>query len=69
MINFKKKIISFLSAMAMTMAVIPVALGFSCVLWDNDLTGYGAENFGMINRNSLYVYYPSILNAMLNSFK
>ena len=43
--------------------------GISCVLWDNGGTKAGDENFGMIDRNNLEIYYPELLNAMLESYK
>ncbi len=45
------------------------SLGIPCILWDNGGTGVGTENFGMINRRELSVYYPEILEAMLESYK
>lgn len=42
------------------------SLGIPCVLWDNGLTKIGNENFGMIDRNNLKVYYPQLLEALLN---
>ncbi|MCR5744012.1 MAG: glycoside hydrolase family 5 protein [Lachnospiraceae bacterium] len=45
------------------------SLGISCFLWDNGGTNAGDENFGMINRYSLYIYYPELLDAMLASYK
>ncbi|MGN1119428.1 MAG: glycoside hydrolase family 5 protein, partial [Oscillospiraceae bacterium] len=44
------------------------SLGIPCFLWDNGGTRVGSENFGMIDRNSLSVYYGDILNAMLASY-
>lgn len=41
----------------------------SCVLWDNGSTGIGEENFGMINRTGLAVYFPELLDAYLEAFK
>lgn len=42
--------------------------GISCFLWDNAGTKVGSENFGMINRNILELYYPEILEAMLKNY-
>lgn len=45
------------------------SMGISCVLWDNGGTGVGEENFGMIDRKNLSVYYPELLEAMLQQYK
>jgi len=42
--------------------------GFACVLWDNGGTSVGNENFGMIDRKNLSIYYPEILDAMLEEY-
>ena len=41
--------------------------GISCVWWDNGGTKVGAENFGMIDRRELSVFYPEILDVMKNN--
>ncbi|MBR1763848.1 MAG: glycoside hydrolase family 5 protein [Ruminococcus sp.] len=43
--------------------------GIACVLWDNGGTKAGDENFGMIDRNNFEIYYPELLNAMLECYK
>ncbi len=43
--------------------------GIACVLWDNGGTKVGEENFGMIDRDKFEIFYPEILNAMLESYK
>lgn len=43
--------------------------GIACVLWDNGGTGVGEENFGMIDRKNLTIYYPELLQAMLQQFE
>lgn len=45
------------------------ALGIPCFLWDNGGTKVGSENFGMIGRVNKSVYYPEILDAMVESYK
>lgn len=42
--------------------------GIPCFLWDNGGTNVGSENFGMINRNTLQVFYPEILEALLKNY-
>lgn len=42
--------------------------GLSCILWDNGSTGIGEENFGMIDRKNLSVYFPELLEAYLEAF-
>ena len=44
------------------------ALGIPVYLWDNNLYGVGEENFGMIQRNSLTVAYPSYLKALSKAY-
>lgn len=44
-------------------------LGFSCFLWDNGGIKSGEENFGMINRRDLWVYYPELLDQLLAGFE
>ncbi len=43
--------------------------GIACILWDNGGTKVGEENFGMIDREQLEIFYPEVLNAMLESYK
>lgn len=45
------------------------SLGIPCVLWDNGGTDVGNENFGMIDRKNLKIYYPELLDEMLNAYK
>lgn len=47
---------------------LAASLGIACVLWDNGGTGVGEENFGMINRRELKVYYPELLEALLSGY-
>lgn len=42
--------------------------GIPCFLWDNGGTKVGSENFGMINRNTLQLSYPEILEALLKNY-
>ena len=44
------------------------SLGISCFWWDNGCTEVGEENFGMIDRENLSVYYPEILKVMLDNY-
>ena len=48
---------------------LAASLGISCILWDNGGTQVGEENFGMINRNRLKVYYPELLDALFSGYK
>lgn len=43
--------------------------GISCVLWDNGGTNIGEENFGMIDRRNLKIFFPDLLDAYLSSYK
>ncbi|MGN0667095.1 MAG: glycoside hydrolase family 5 protein [Huintestinicola sp.] len=45
------------------------SLGIPCFLWDNGGTNVGSENFGMINRRTLEISYPDILNMMTESYE
>ena len=47
---------------------LAASLGIACVLWDNGGTQIGEENFGMINRKELKVYYPELLDALLSGY-
>ncbi len=40
-----------------------------CVWWDNNAFDGEGENFGLINRNTLTVQYPKIMDAMLEATK
>ncbi len=37
--------------------------GIPCFVWDNGGTGVGAENFGLIDRRNLDVFYPDLLQT------
>ena len=41
----------------------------SCFLWDNGGIKSGEENFGMINRRDLWVYYPELLEQLVAGFE
>ena len=41
----------------------------SCFLWDNGGISVGRENFAMIDRRKLSVYYPGMLSVMLENYK
>lgn len=45
------------------------SLGISCFVWDNGGTETGDENFGLINRDTLSLYYPELTNQMINCYK
>lgn len=42
--------------------------GIPCFVWDNGGTRVGNENFGLINRRDLSVYYPELLEAYLSGY-
>lgn len=42
--------------------------GISCVWWDNGGTKVGTENFGMVDRIGMKIYYPEILDTMLKNY-
>ena len=48
---------------------LAASLGISCFLWDNGGIMIGEENFGMINRRELTVYYPELLDALLSGYE
>lgn len=39
------------------------SLGMSYFIWDNGAVGVGEENFGLIDRHNLAVYFPNLLEA------
>ena len=41
----------------------------SCIWWDNNLFGKGAEMFGIFNRSSLSFVYGGIADAIINVYK
>lgn len=47
---------------------IAAEYGISCFLWDNGGTKVGSENFGMINRITMQLSFPEILEAMLKNY-
>lgn len=44
-------------------------LGISCILWDNAGIKVGSENFGMVNRYSLKLFFPDLMDAYLKYYK
>lgn len=44
-------------------------IGIPCFLWDNGGIKVGEENFGMISRRDLWVYFPELLDAMVSSYE
>lgn len=43
--------------------------GISYFVWDNMQVGVGEENFGLIDRNNLKVYFPELLDSYLGAYK
>lgn len=43
--------------------------GIGCFIWDNGATGIGEENFGLINRKQLSIYFPDLLDAYLEAYQ
>lgn len=43
--------------------------GIPCVLWDNNQFGNGSENLGLLNRNSLAIGYPKLLEGIMEGAK
>ena len=48
---------------------LAASLGIPCILWDNGGIHIGEENFGMINRRELFVYFPELLDALLSGYE
>ena len=44
-------------------------MGLPCVLWDNNTISGDGEKFGMVNRQSLSLYYPTLLQEMFDAYK
>lgn len=42
--------------------------GIPCFVWDNGGTSVGEENFGLIDRKNLKIYYPELLDAYLSGY-
>ncbi|HBI85933.1 MAG TPA: hypothetical protein DDX71_06565 [Ruminococcus sp.] len=45
------------------------SFGIPCVWWDNNAFSGEGENFGLINRGTLSVQYPSLMQAMVEATK
>lgn len=43
--------------------------GIPCVVWDNNAFNTGAENFGLLNRNTLEWQFPKLVEAIVNAAK
>lgn len=43
--------------------------GIPCIVWDNGQTGVGAENFGLIDRENLEVFFPELLESYFQYYK
>lgn len=50
-------------------AKLAKSYGMPCLWWDNNVTGYGAEKFGIFDRNSYSFTYGRIADAMINVYK
>ena len=48
---------------------LAASLGIPCILWDNGGILVGEENFGMVNRRELSVYFPELLDALLSGYE
>lgn len=44
------------------------SLGIPCFIWDNEESGVGAENFGMIDRTDLTLLFPEVFEAYKNGY-
>lgn len=42
--------------------------GITCIVWDNNATNVGAENFGLLNRSSCNWYYPTIVQSFMTGY-
>lgn len=42
--------------------------GIPCLWWDNNVTGYGGEKFGIYDRNGGYFIYGDIADAIINAY-
>ncbi len=45
-----------------------VERGMPCFWWDNSGVKVGEENFGLISRHGLYIFFQNILDAMLKNY-
>lgn len=43
--------------------------GIPCIVWDNMQVGVGEENFGLIDRNNLKLYFPELVESYLGAYK
>lgn len=44
------------------------SFGMSYFVWDNGATGVGEENFGVIDRTNLKLYFPEVFDAYMSGF-
>lgn len=49
-------------------ASLAKSYGIPCLWWDNNCTGYGAEKFGIFDRNSYSFTYGGIADAMIGVY-
>jgi hypothetical protein len=40
--------------------------GITCVVWDNNKSGVGEEQFGLLNRSSCTWYFPTLVQAFMS---
>ena len=50
-------------------ATMAKSYGMPCLWWDNNVTGYGKEKFGIFDRSSYTFRYGRIADAMINVYK
>lgn len=43
--------------------------GMSCIVWDNQEVKVGAENFGIVDRRNLEIFFPDLLDAYMTFYK
>lgn len=48
---------------------LAASMQISCFLWDNGGIKVGEENFGMIGRSDLFVWFPDLLEAYLKNYR
>lgn len=56
------------AAWAENYTTLAAGYGIPCFIWDNAGTDVGAENFGLLDRKNLTVYFPELLEAYLKGY-
>lgn len=56
------------AAWAENYTTLAAGYGMPCFIWDNSGTNVGAENFGLLDRKNLTVYFPELLEAYLKGY-